>query len=135
MPPTSPLPTPPLADCHPPTLLTPSTPTTQYREVFLRSEGWRKLRAARLQRDGGCCCVCGVRSEHLDVHHIFYRRTWADTRSTDLRSLCRDCHNMMEFLTEPRTARSLRTAECRWDAALGVVGEARRLRRLVLTSR
>lgn len=60
----------------------------KYRE-YLKSDDWKKKRAQKL-RYGATCAVCATR-DHLDVHHLTYRR-WFDVKKSDLRVLCRRCH-------------------------------------------
>lgn len=108
------------------------SPRDNYRENYLHSEGWRKLRTFRLNLDKHTCQACGLPSAHLDVHHIIYRRDRSTTTLSDLRSLCRDCHAMVEALTAPWTASSLADAARRFDAAIELLPQLRRLRATVL---
>lgn len=103
-----------------------------YRENYLHSEGWRKLRTFRLDHDRHTCCVCGLESPRLDVHHIRYRCNREDTSLADLRSLCRDCHSMIEALTAPWTVRTSSEAVLRFDRAITLLPQLRRLRAAVL---
>lgn len=59
---------------------------------YLRSQHWRDLRLRALRRDGFKCCKCPCK-EHLQVHHVVYRRTWFETRLDDLQTLCEACHS------------------------------------------
>jgi hypothetical protein len=68
------------------------TPREQYREVYLRSEHWREIRLAALERAEHRCQVCN-RTERLDVHHRTYERV-GDERPADLTVLCRRCHDL-----------------------------------------
>lgn len=60
-----------------------------YRNIYLRSDHWTQLRAAKLARDPACQ-VCSATSS-LDVHHVIYRNIF-DVRLTDLLTVCRRCH-------------------------------------------
>lgn len=68
-----------------------------YRKVYLKSEKWQSLRAERLAFAGHKCELCGTSNESLDAHHLKYRRLF-DVRKSDLRALCRDCHDAVHFL-------------------------------------
>ena len=61
-----------------------------YREVYLRSDHWRAVRTAALERADYRCAVCNS-PEHLDVHHRTYVRIGAEAPD-DVTVLCRDCH-------------------------------------------
>lgn len=62
-----------------------------YRQVYLKSEHWKKLRQAKLDFSGRNCEQCQTTSD-LDVHHIEYRSIY-DVTIFDLQVLCRACHN------------------------------------------
>lgn len=49
--------------------------------------GWRRLRTAILERDGGLCVLCGAAA--TDIDHI---GPPDDHHPTNLRALCRRCH-------------------------------------------
>lgn len=72
-----------------------------YRKVYLRSEHWRRLRAAKLYIDPRCqrCGATGI----LDVHHLEYRNVF-DATLDDLETLCRKCH-VKEHADHPIQAR------------------------------
>lgn len=61
----------------------------KYHE-YLKSDRWAALRLEILERDGYKCCECGS-SRNLHVHHTTYKRIF-DEQSSDLITLCRDCH-------------------------------------------
>ena len=63
-----------------------------YQE-YLQSEDWQqkraqKFREARHHR----CAICRSRTS-LEVHHLNYRN-WFDVQMSDLRILCRRCHEV-----------------------------------------
>jgi hypothetical protein len=62
-----------------------------YRDVYLKSEEWKSLRLQRLEQANYKCELCGETKNSLDVHHLVYRRLF-NVRPSDLRILCRDCH-------------------------------------------
>jgi len=70
-----------------------------YRNTYLKSEDWKALRAAKIAHVIGRCNLCGLRSESNDVHHVKYRRLY-DVKLTDLRVLCRGCHDRVHELLD-----------------------------------
>lgn len=62
-----------------------------YREEYLRSEHWQKLKASKLQKNP-CCEKCKS-TKKLDVHHLDYKNLY-DVLLSDLQTLCRKCHKM-----------------------------------------
>lgn len=62
----------------------------EYREVYLRSDHWREVRKAALERADHRCQVCNG-SKQLDVHHRTYERKGCEEPG-DLTVLCRRCH-------------------------------------------
>ena len=60
-----------------------------YRNVYLKSEHWDRLRRAKLFIDPECQ-RCGKPA--LDVHHIDYKNIF-DVTLDDVESLCRPCHH------------------------------------------
>lgn len=65
-----------------------------YRDVYLKSEDWKNLRAAKLHSVGNRCFACGHTSPSNDVHHIQYRKPH-DVKTDDLIVLCRPCHDFV----------------------------------------
>ena len=66
-----------------------------YRNGFLKSEFWQNLRLDVLVKRKCQCHICGLRSQHNDIHHVRYPKRWWDTRSGDVIILCRECHEIM----------------------------------------
>jgi HNH endonuclease len=64
---------------------------------YLHSASWARLRSQALQKHKSCQ-LCGSK-DRLQVHHIFYRRHWADTQPSDLVVVCRLCHLKIETST------------------------------------
>lgn len=60
-----------------------------YRNVYLLSEHWDKLRESKLKINP-CCELCG-KKKRLDVHHVRYKNIY-DVTVEDLQTLCRTCH-------------------------------------------
>lgn len=71
-----------------------------YRNLYLRSNHWRKIRAAKIQQAKRRCLNCGHIIPHnqlVDVHHKYYYSNrvsilWHE-KLNDLQVLCRACHN------------------------------------------
>lgn len=68
-----------------------------YRDVYLQSDEWKSLRLERLTFAKFRCELCGTADEPLDAHHLKYRRLF-NVRFSDLRALCRNCHDKAHFL-------------------------------------
>ena len=64
----------------------------EYRNVYLRSDEWRKLRA-ELMGPHPNCARCGKKAS--DAHHMRYPKNLADTKTSDLLPLCRKCHDFV----------------------------------------
>jgi hypothetical protein len=60
----------------------------EYREEYLNSEEWKKLRNTILDSCPECQC-CGKSAS--DVHHMVYRNL-VDIKVSDLLPVCRSCH-------------------------------------------
>lgn len=92
----------------------PFDPTTRGNWYFkyLRSPLWRrKIRPRVLRRDGHQCRVCNSR-ERVQVHHIAYTREVLKGRADYLLvTVCRICHEMIEFGTTNRADRKVRTVK------------------------
>ena len=58
---------------------------------YMQSKAWDKKRIKRLKKDNFTCQQCGATNKPLDVHHLTYKR-FKHERMSDLKSLCRDCH-------------------------------------------
>jgi len=63
-----------------------------YKHEYLQSIRWKKLRKVRLALDNYKCYGCGE-SRPLEIHHITYD-DFGNEKMDQLRSLCRDCHQM-----------------------------------------
>ena len=61
-----------------------------YRDVYLMSDHWKFLKEEKLLTNPRCE-LCGT-SHTLDVHHTKYRSLY-DVKLTDLKTLCRPCHD------------------------------------------
>ena len=62
----------------------------RYQE-FMASDEWKHIRSLKLDLASHRCETCGG-TERLDVHHLTYDRFGGDELLTDLRVLCRECH-------------------------------------------
>jgi len=61
----------------------------EYRR-YLKTDGWKQRRQVALDRAGGFCEDCGLRS-NLEVHHRTYKRKGAE-QPGDLVAICPACH-------------------------------------------
>lgn len=71
-----------------------------YRDTYLKSGHWKMLRASRLIKSDYVCDLCHTRSASNDVHHIRYGKSLWTVSISDLRVLCRGCHNMAHNIEE-----------------------------------
>jgi hypothetical protein len=67
-----------------------------YRE-YLKSEHWQQTRTKKRRRNKQCG-ICGATSR-LDVHHLTYRQLF-NVEQSDLRVLCRTCHDLAHALKD-----------------------------------
>lgn len=68
-----------------------------YRDIYLKSEEWKSLKALKEFRTPKCCAICAA-SGQIDLHHLFYRSDLSETETSDLRWLCRRCHELAHSL-------------------------------------
>lgn len=66
----------------------------EYRE-YLGSEEWKKKRGEKLKNKKNCsiCWSC----DNIDIHHLTYKNIFNEP-TTDLRRLCRSCHQLTHKL-------------------------------------
>lgn len=69
------------------------------------------LRREVLERDQYRCRWCGVTNVHLDLHHVRYRRGYADDVAENLISLCRRHHELAHGIKHAGAAYTLTKAE------------------------
>lgn len=63
-----------------------------YREVYLKSDAWKRKRYVVLKRDNWRCLYCGDRA--TQVHHKRYAKVNIGKEPIDwLESVCNTCHN------------------------------------------
>lgn len=71
----------------------------EYREEYLNSDEWKKIRLRILEREKWKCQRCGATAK--DVHHRKY--DFVSIRPDNiLMALCRDCHNLAHKAIECR---------------------------------
>lgn len=63
-----------------------------YREVYLNSDEWKHIKNQKESRTEKRCSICGLCHGGVDLHHLFYRKDLSETETSDLRWLCRKCH-------------------------------------------
>jgi 5-methylcytosine-specific restriction endonuclease McrA len=66
-------------------------------DKYMRSEEWQIIRDVKLACASHKCEACGYgeyedQTDTLDVHHLTYDRFGGDEYMTDLKVLCRPCH-------------------------------------------
>ena len=65
-----------------------------YRNVYLKSDDWRRKRYVVLKRDNWKCVYCGARA--TQVHHLRYAKRNIGREPIDwLESVCKPCHDSM----------------------------------------
>ncbi len=70
---------------------------TAYSEK-LQDPRWQKKRLQVLERDNFTCTLCSDSDSTLHVHHEkYYKNPW-DVEMDDLKTICCDCHSVIEFL-------------------------------------
>ena len=63
-----------------------------YRNVYLKSDEWRRKRYVVLKRDNWCCVYCSSRA--TQVHHKRYAKRNIGKEPIEwLVSVCENCHN------------------------------------------
>jgi 5-methylcytosine-specific restriction endonuclease McrA len=63
-----------------------------YRNVYLKSDAWKRKRFVVLRRDNWRCVYCGARA--TQVHHKRYARKNIGKEPIDwLVSICKPCHD------------------------------------------
>ncbi len=103
----------------PPLLQPPATP--RVRLVDYGSEQWKDARKSRLTLDGWLCVFC--KSPAKEVHHVDYSNVGHESDS-DLRSLCKFCHNactMMEYGNDMKMFRIDPADPAQREAMLGQI--------------
>ncbi|MDB5158900.1 MAG: hypothetical protein JWR50_3607 [Mucilaginibacter sp.] len=66
-----------------------------YRNVYLRSEAWRRKRYVVLKRDDWRCVYCGAPA--AEVHHNRYARNIGNEPIKWLVSVCKTCHEAIHY--------------------------------------
>ena len=65
-----------------------------YRNVYLKSDAWKRKRYVVLKRDNWKCVYCGARA--TEVHHLKYAKYSIGKEPIKwLVSICRPCHNKL----------------------------------------
>ena len=75
---------------------------------YLQSPHWLALRTRKLAESGATCNRCQS-VESLQVHHLYYSKSWWNCRLADLEVLCAACHRKEHgILPPPRKLAKLR---------------------------
>ena len=65
-----------------------------YRDVYLKSDAWKRKRYVVFKRDNWCCVHCGARA--TQVHHKKYAPKNIGKEPIEwLESVCKSCHDSM----------------------------------------
>jgi hypothetical protein len=67
-----------------------------YRRVKLRDPRWQKRRLEIYNRDNFACTKCGDTKTTLAVHHLYYVGNPWDAPDNALKTVCEDCHFIIE---------------------------------------
>ncbi len=62
-----------------------------YQDVYLKSKEWKTLKSLKESKSPKRCSIC-LSDGLIDLHHLFYRENLNDAQTSDLRWLCRRCH-------------------------------------------
>lgn len=62
----------------------------EYREEYLRSDEWKKIRDSIMSSNPDCQCCKEKKAS--DLHHMVYRHI-VDIKVTELLPVCRECHS------------------------------------------
>lgn len=63
-------------------------------QKYLQSPHWNKLKAEKLLVSGSFCNRC-LSTDNLEVHHVYYAKSWWTCQLADLEVLCRNCHEQV----------------------------------------
>ena len=63
---------------------------------YLKTKDWKDKRDIKYSKAHKRCAICGE-SRNLDLHHLNYKDLYS-VETTDLRVLCRRCHNISHDL-------------------------------------
>lgn len=83
-----------------------------YRDTYLKSDHWQNLRLKKLAIEDACCNLCHTRNLSNDLHHVRYRKLW-DVRPSDLRVLCRRCHDIVHEVLDGQSPAQI----ARWSSS------------------
>jgi len=77
--------------------------------ALLRDPRWQRRRLEIMSRDNFACRDCGNDEETLNVHHLYYRSSFAPWEYSDsaLVTWCEPCHEYFSLTGERRTKTEL----------------------------
>lgn len=76
--------------------------------VFLKTDFWLELSQEKKRSVGNRCELC-FSPDDLQCHHKFYRRSWFETKLSDLVVCCAGCHQKIHYsLAIPPTRKPVR---------------------------
>jgi len=71
-------------------------PYVHNADEYRQTEWFSYMREQRTMIDK-CCCMCRVRTDGLELHHLIYSGWYQEDIDKDVCMLCRQCH---EFVTK-----------------------------------
>jgi hypothetical protein len=64
-----------------------------YRDDYLTTDWWSRVRAEAASAYSGCCHLCHSNRRPMNVHHNNYRESLWKERWSDIFYLCAECHS------------------------------------------
>lgn len=90
--------------------------THYYRFEYLKSAHWSDLRLRKLCETDARCEICKTQNFSNDVHHLRYKQLF-DVETSDLKTLCRRCHNYIHNALEEIRNNPIANHKREWEKA------------------
>lgn len=68
---------------------------------YLQTPHWKSIRARKLDSHGSACNRCRS-TESIQVHRVYYSKSWWNCRLADLEVLCESCHQKEHRILPPQ---------------------------------